>query len=70
MKFLSQNFEIKYLGETSCVFDIEINRDIKKKKILTLSRNAYIEQGLGRFRMKHCVPSVAPILKRDKFNKD
>jgi hypothetical protein len=35
MKFLSQNFEMKYLGETSYVFDIETHRDIKHINIVS-----------------------------------
>jgi len=34
MKFLSQNFEVKDLGETSYVFDREIHRDIKHINIV------------------------------------
>lgn len=35
-----------------------------------MSPKAYIEKVLRRFKMKDCVPSVAPIIKKDRFNKD
>jgi hypothetical protein len=42
-QFLSQNFEMKDLGEASYVIDIEIHRD-RKQRILKLSQKAYIEK--------------------------
>jgi hypothetical protein len=68
-QFLSQNFEMKDLGEASYVIGIEIHRD-RNQRILKLSQNAYIEKVLGRFGMKNCSTSVAPITKGDKFSKD
>jgi len=67
--FISQNFELKDLGEASYVIGIEIHRD-RKQRILKLSQNAYIEKVLERFRMKNCSASVAPIIKGDKFSND
>jgi hypothetical protein len=67
-QFISQNFEMKDLGETSYV-GIEIHRD-RNQRILKLSQKAYIEKVLERFGMKNCSTSVAPITKGDKFSKD
>ena len=66
-KFLSQNFEMKDLGEASYVIGIEIHRD-RSQRVLGLSQKAYIEKVLKRFRMKDCTPIVAPIIKEDKFS--
>jgi hypothetical protein len=68
-QFLTQNFEMKDLGEAFYVIGIEIHRD-RNQRILKLSQNAYIEKVLERFEMKNCSTSVAPIIKGDKFNKD
>ena len=35
-----------------------------------LSQETYINKVLERFRMKDCSPSIAPILKGDRFNLD
>uniref|UniRef100_A0A6N2NK50 Reverse transcriptase Ty1/copia-type domain-containing protein n=1 Tax=Salix viminalis TaxID=40686 RepID=A0A6N2NK50_SALVM len=67
--FLSQNFEMKDLGEASYVIGIEIHRD-RKQRILKLSQKAYIEKVLERFRLKNCNGSVAPIIKGDRFSND
>jgi hypothetical protein len=68
-QFLSQNFEMKDLGEASYVIGIEIHKD-RKQRILKLSQKAYIEKVLERFRLKNCSAYVAPIIKGDKFNND
>jgi hypothetical protein len=68
-RFLSQNFEMKDLGEASYVIGIEIHRD-RKQRILKLSQKAYIEKVLERFRLKNCNGSVAPIIKGDRFSND
>jgi Reverse transcriptase (RNA-dependent DNA polymerase) len=67
-RFLSTKFEMKDLGETSYVIGIEIYRD-RSRGILGLSQRAYIEKVLKRYNMHNCSPSVAPIVKSDKFNK-
>ena len=67
-RFLSKNFEIKDLGEASYVIGIKINRD-RSRGILGLSQKAYIEKVLKRYNMQNCSPSVAPIVKGDKFSK-
>jgi hypothetical protein len=68
-QFLSQNFEMKDLGEASYVIGIEIHRH-RNQRILKLSQKAYIEKVLKRFRLKNYSTSVAPIVKGDKFSKD
>ena len=35
---------------------------------LSLSQDTYINKVLDRFNMKNCSPSVAPILKGDRFD--
>jgi hypothetical protein len=42
-QFLTQNFEMKNLGEASYIIGIKIHRD-KKQRILKLSQKAYIEK--------------------------
>jgi hypothetical protein len=67
-QLLSQSFEMKDLGEASYVIGIEIHRD-KQQKILRLSREAYIEKVLERFRMSDCKSSVVLIAKGERFSK-
>ena len=66
-QFLSENFDIKDMGEASYVIGIKIHRD-RHRGILGLSQETYINKVLERFRMKDCSPSVAPIVKGDRFN--
>jgi hypothetical protein len=68
-QFISQNFEMKDLGEASYVIGIEIHRD-RKQRILKLSQKGYIEKVLDRFKLKNCSASVALIIKWDKFSND
>ena len=68
-QFLSQNFNIKDLGETSYIIGIKIHRDISQW-ILKLSQKACIEKVLERSRMLNYAPLVALIIKRDKFNQN
>ena len=63
--FLSQNFDMKDMGEASYVIGIEIHKD-RTLRTLSLSQKSYIEKVLERFKMKDCSPSIAPIVKRDK----
>ena len=67
--FLTQNFEMKDMGEASYVIGIEIHRD-RTRKVLGLSQKAYIEKVLERFGMKHCSSIAAPIVKGEKFSLD
>jgi Reverse transcriptase (RNA-dependent DNA polymerase) len=66
--FLSKKFDMKGLGEASYVISIEIYRD-RSRGILGLSQKVYIEKMLKRYNMQNCSPSVAPIIKGDKFSK-
>ncbi|KAL4325263.1 hypothetical protein GQ457_11G002710 [Hibiscus cannabinus] len=66
-QFLSKNFDMKDMGDASYVIGIKINRD-RHKGVLGLSQEIYINKVLERFRMKDCSPSVATIVKGDKFN--
>ena len=68
-QFLSKNFDMKDMGEASYVIGIKIHRD-RLRGVLGLSQETYINKVLERFRMKDCSPSVAPIVKGDKFNLD
>jgi hypothetical protein len=65
-RFLSSNFDMKDLGEASFVLGIEIQRD-RRKGILGLSQNAYLENILKKFSMHACNPMPAPIVKGDKY---
>ena len=58
---------MKDMGEASYVIGIKIHRD-KHRGILGLSQETYINKALERFRMKDCSPSIAPIMKGDRFN--
>jgi hypothetical protein len=65
-RFLSSNFDMKDLGEASFVLGIEIHRD-KRKGVLELSHNTYIEKFLNKFSMHVCNPTPAPIVKGNKY---
>lgn len=67
-KFLSNNFEMKDMGEASYVIGIEIFRD-RKQGLLGLSQKAYINKILERFIMESCSAGMVPIQKGDKFSK-
>ena len=66
-QFLSTNFDMKDMGETSYVISIKIHRD-RSRGILGLSQVTYINKALERFQMKDRSPSVAPIMKGDKLS--
>ena len=66
-QFFPENLNMKDMGETSYVIDIKIYRD-RHIGILGLSKETYINKVLERFWMKDCSPSVAPIVKGDRFN--
>jgi len=67
IQFLSKNFDMKDMGDASCVIGIKIHKD-RPQGILGLSQETYINKILERFRMKDCSPSVAPIVKGDNLN--
>ena len=66
-RFLSNNFEMKDLGNASFVLGIQIYRDYSRG-ILGLSQKTYIDKVLSRFGMKDCVLGDTLISKGDKFN--
>ena len=66
-KFLSNNFEMKDLGNASFVLGIQILRD-RFQGILRLSQKRYIEKLLNRFGMKDCSLGDTPVAKGDKFS--
>ena len=66
-QFLSNQFDMKDMGDTSYVIVIKILRD-GHNGILGLSQETHINIVLERFRMKNCSLSVAPIVKGDRFN--
>jgi len=66
-QFISKNFDMKDMGETFYVIGIKIHRD-RFRGIWGLSQETYINKVLERFRMKDCSPSVAPIMKGDRFS--
>jgi len=66
-KFLSNDFEMKEMGETYYVIGIEICHD-RSQGLLGLSHKAYINIFLERFRMDKCSTSHIPIQKGDKFS--
>ena len=55
------------MGKTSYIIGIKISRD-RHQGVLGLSQETYINKVLERFQMKDCAPSVAPIVKGDRFN--
>ena len=65
-QFLSKNFDMKDMGEASYVIRIKIHRE-RSRGILGLSQETYINKVLKRFKMKNCSPSLAPIVKGDRF---
>jgi hypothetical protein len=65
-RFLSSNFDMKDLGDTSYVLGIEIHRD-RSKGELGLSQKAYIEKVLKRYDMHQYLGTTAPVVKGDKF---
>ena len=65
-KFLFSKFDMKDLDEASFGLVIEIHRD-RRKEVLGLSQNAYLEKVLKKYNMHECKPSPAPIVKGDSF---
>ena len=58
-QFLSQQFDMKDMGEAFYVIGIKIKRD-GSQRILGLSQETYINKVLERFRMKDCSSGTAP----------
>ena len=55
------------MGEASYVIGIKIHKE-RSRGILGLSQETYINKVLERLNMKNCSPSVALILKGDRFD--
>ena len=68
-QYISKNLDMKDMGEASYVIDIKIHRE-RSRGILGLSQETYINKVLERFQMKNCSPSLAPIVKGDRFSLD
>ena len=68
-QFLSKNFGMKDMSHATYVIGIKIHRD-RFQGLLGLSQETYINKVLERFRIKDCSPSIAPIVKGDRFNLD
>jgi len=66
-RFLSNNFEMKDIGEAYYVIGIEIFPD-RSQGLLGLSQNTYINKVLERFIIDKCSASLIPIQKGDKFS--
>ena len=58
--FLSNNFEMKDMGEATYVIEIEIFQN-RSQGMLGLSPTSYINKVLERFRMQNCSASPVPI---------
>ena len=65
--FLSENFEMKDMGEASCVIGIEIFRD-RSDGMLGLSQKSYIERILENFCINKCSAGIVRIQTGDKFS--
>ena len=66
-RFLSQQFDMKDMGEVTYVIGIKIKRD-RSQRILGLSQETYINKVLEGFHMKDCSPSIASIANGDRFS--
>ena len=66
-RMLSNNFDMKDLGEASFVLGIEIHRN-RSCRLLGLSQRAYVYRVLERFNMQLCKPGIAPVCKGDKLS--
>ena len=66
-QFLSNHCDLKDMGVASYVIGIQIFTD-RHNGVLGLSQETYINRVFEGFRMKDCSPSVAPIVKGDRFN--
>ena len=66
-RMLSNNFDMKDLGEASFVLGIEIHRN-RSCRLLGLSQRAYVDRVLERFNMQLCKLGIAPVCKGDKLS--
>ena len=58
-RWLSENFSMKDLGETTYILGIRIYRD-RSRRLLGLSQNTYIDKVLKRFSMKDSRRGIFP----------
>ena len=68
-KWLSSNFKIKDMGESSYVLGVKILRDCSKC-LLGLSQEMYIKKMLQRYHMHDCKPMDTPIERNLSLNLD
>ena len=66
-KYLSNNFEMKDIGQAPYVIGIEIFCG-RSQGLLGLSQKGYINKVLERFRMEKYSAGIVPIHKGDKFS--
>ena len=66
-RMLSNNFDMKDLGEASFVLGIEIHRN-RSRGLLGLSQRAYVDRILERFNMQQCKLGIAPVCKGDNLS--
>jgi hypothetical protein len=64
--FLSLNFDMKDLGDSSYILGIEIRQD-RNKSVFGLSQRAYIEKMLRRYNMHNYSGQPAPAVKGNKL---
>ena len=57
--WLAKQFQMKDLGEASCILGIQIIRD-RKNKLLALSQASYIDKVLARFLMQNSKKGQLP----------
>ena len=55
-EFLSNNFEMKYLGEADVILNIKLLREGE----ISLLQSHYIEKVLSRFGSSDCAPAPTP----------
>ena len=67
LSFLSKNFEMKNLEDTSFVIGIQIQCD-RTRRILSLSQNANIEKVLDRYGMKNYFSGDTSVTRGDKLS--
>ncbi|KAL0445444.1 UNVERIFIED_CONTAM: Retrovirus-related Pol polyprotein from transposon RE1 [Sesamum latifolium] len=66
--WLSTQFSMKDMGETSYILGIKIYRD-RSRRMLGLTQSSYIEKVLKRFRMEHSKRGVLPMRHGIKLSK-
>ena len=68
-KWLANTFDMKDLGEASYILGIKLFRD-QKRRIMGLSKAAYIEKVLSRFSMDNSKKGLLPFMHGLAFSKD